>query len=206
MLPLTIDDLLSLEEYAARRREFFESHCRYLDRYRRVRLGPRLTLIFENRQTLWFRVQETIRIARLTDAQNLQQELNLFNRLLPRRDHLQAALVIEATDDIQLGEDLAPWQNLEGDQLRFCLGENNYPATLITSRPEDRCIGAAHWVEFALDDSGRRLLTDFHLPAFFTIQCPDYNHQSPPLTDDIRQSFLDDLTLSDRDEVHSKAG
>jgi hypothetical protein len=206
MLPLTIDDLLPLEEYAGRRREFFESHCRYLDRYRRVRLGPRLTLIFENRQTLWFRVQETVRIARLTDAQNLQQELNLCNRLLPRRDHLQAALVIEVTDEIQLGEDLVPWQNLEGDQLRFCLGENNYPATLITSRPEDRCAGTAHWVEFALDDSGRQLLTDFHLPAFFTIQCPDYNHQSPALTDDIRQSLLDDLTLSDRDEMHSKAG
>ena len=206
MLPLTLDDLLPLEEYAGRRREFFESHCRYLDRYRRVRLGPRVTLIFENRQTLWFRVQEIIRIARLADSHYLQQELNLFNRLLPRKEHLQAALVIEVTDEARLAEELAPWQNLQGDRLCFCVGEKSYPATLITSRPEDRCIGAAHWVEFALDEAGRRLLTDFRQPAYFTIHCPDYNHQSPSLTDDVRQSLLDDLALSDRDELHSKAG
>ena len=72
MLPLTVDDLLPLEEYANRRREFFEKHARYVDRYRRVRIGPHLTLIFENRQTLWFRVQEIIRIARLSDAGVLQ--------------------------------------------------------------------------------------------------------------------------------------
>ena len=40
MLPLTVDDLLPLDEYAGRRREFFDSHRRYLDRYRRVRIGP----------------------------------------------------------------------------------------------------------------------------------------------------------------------
>jgi hypothetical protein len=200
MLPLTLDDLLPLEEYLTRRREFFESHCRYLDRYRRVRLGPRLTLIFENRQTLWFRVQEIVRIARLADPQYLQQELNLFNRLLPHKDHLQAALIIESADDH------ASWQNLQGEQLCFCLGEERYPATLLTCRPEDRAIGAAHWVEFSLDDAGRRLLADNCQPAFFHFQGADYNHQSPSLNDDIRQSLLDDLALSDRDEMHSKAG
>ena len=63
MLPLTVDDLLPLEEYATKRSEYFDAHRRYIDRYRRVRIGPKLTLIFENRQTLWFRVQEIIRIA-----------------------------------------------------------------------------------------------------------------------------------------------
>ena len=203
MLPLTLEDLLPLEEYAGRRREFFESHCRYLDRYRRVRLGPRLTLIFENRQTLWFRVQEIARVARLADAQYLQQELNLFNRLLPRKDHLQAALVIEITDETKLAQELAPWQNVSGDALWFCLGEKSYPATWLTCRPEDRAIGAAHWVEFALDEPGRRALADYSQPAYFHFQIPEYNHQSPSLSDDIRQSLRDDLALSDRDNGKS---
>ena len=62
MAPLTVEDLLPLEVYAPRRREFFDSHRKYIDRFRRVRIGPRLTLIFENRQTLWFRVQEVVRV------------------------------------------------------------------------------------------------------------------------------------------------
>ena len=44
---LSVDDLLPLEDYACRRKEFFDSHRRYVDRYRRVRIGPRLTLIFD---------------------------------------------------------------------------------------------------------------------------------------------------------------
>src|SRR5947209_9646558 len=116
MLPLTLDDLLPLTEYGARRREFFDSLCRYLDRYRRVRLGPRATLVFENRQTLWFRVQEVVRVARLADPVWLQQELNLYNRLLPRRGQLQAALLIAVADEGNLTEELAPWRTLRGDQ------------------------------------------------------------------------------------------
>src|SRR5215471_14496099 len=105
MRPLTIDDLLPLEEYAGRRREFFESLTRYLDRYRRIRVGPQLTLLFENRQTLWFRVHEILRIARLSEPARRQQELDVYNQLLPQRDQLQAALMIAAPDD-----DREPWQ------------------------------------------------------------------------------------------------
>src|SRR5437667_364370 len=94
MQPLTLDDLLPLEEYVGRRPEIFATQARYVDRYRRVRIGPKLTLIFENRQTLWFRVQEVLRIARLADPLRVQQELDWYNRLLPGRDRLQAALGI----------------------------------------------------------------------------------------------------------------
>ncbi len=200
MLPLTLDDLFSLEEFASRRQEFFEAHCRYLDRYRRVRIGPRLTLSFENRQTLWFRVQEVVRITRLADPARLQQELNLYNRLLPSRDALQAALLVEINDQAKLVQELAPWKDIDGSQLRLLLGEQRYPATLVTSRPEDRSIGAAHWVQLTLDQPARELFADFRQPALFEFDSPHYQHQSPSLSDDLRQSLLDDLLLSDHDE------
>jgi hypothetical protein len=199
MLPLTVDDLLPLEEYASRRKEFFDSHRRYVDRYRRVRIGPRLTLVFENRQTLWYRVQEVVRIARLADARELQMELNLYNRLLPGQNLLQAALLIEIADPSQLVKELAPWQNLQGEHLRLQLGSHLMPARLITSRAEDRCIGTAHWVQFALPAEGRRLLAEFEQPAHFAFDNGSYQHQSAPLSEDLRQSLLDDLALSDRD-------
>src|SRR5947209_12469074 len=169
MRPLTLDDLLPLDEYAARRREFFDSLQRYLDRYRRVRIGPRLTLLFENRQTLWFRAQEVLRIARLSERPRVQQELDLFNRLLPGRDRLQAALLIRVSEQGQLSEELAPWQELSGEQLCLHLGDDRYPANLLTCRPEDRCIGTAHWVQFVLDAPGRAALADFRRGANFVV-------------------------------------
>ena len=154
MRALTLDDLLPLEEFAARRREFIDSISRYLDRYRRVRIGPRVTLLFENRQTLWFRVQELLRIARLAEPARVQQELDIYNRLLPGRDRLQAALLIEVTDETRLTEELAPWQTLRGEELQLRLDDRSYSANLLTCRPEDRAIGAAHWVRFVMDADG----------------------------------------------------
>src|SRR4051812_10998418 len=126
MRPLSLDDLLPLEEYAGQRREYFLSHQRYLDRYRKVRIGPLLTLIFENRQTLWFRVQEVLRIARLSEPGAVQRELDLFNRLLPGPGQLQAALLIEVKDETQLVAELAPWSKLANGSLRLLLGRDGF--------------------------------------------------------------------------------
>jgi hypothetical protein len=209
MRPLTLDDLLPLEEFSSRRREFFDALQRYLDRYRRVRVGPRATLVFENRQTLWFRVQDVLRVARLAEPARLAEELELYNRLLPGKGVLQAALLLEipalapgasvSGDEISLPEQLAPWQGLEGAHLILRAGDACCPATLITCRPEDRCIGAAHWVQFAIDDACRRQLADLRRPAHVEITLPAYPHQSPALGDEVRQSLLEDLELSDRD-------
>jgi len=201
MLPLTVDDLLPLEEYAMRRREFFDAHRRYVDRYRRVRIGPKLTLIFENRQTLWFRVQEVIRIARLADAQEVRQELSLYNRLLPTRNLLQSALLIEIADQTQLGKELAPWRSIAGEHLKLHAGSAAVTAHLVTCRPEDRAIGTAHWVQFPLPPDVRQPLANFSQRTFFSFESESYRHRSPALSDDFRQSLLDDLLLSDRDGV-----
>src|SRR5262245_42058022 len=199
MLPLTVDDLLPLEEYAMRRREFFDAHRRYVDRYRRVRIGPKLTLIFENRQTLWFRVQEVIRIARLADAQEVRQELNLYNRLLPTCNLLQSALLIEIADQTQLGKELAQWRSIAGEHLKLHVGTAAVAAHLVTCRPEDRAIGTAHWMQFQLPPDVRKALANSSQRIFFSFESDVYQHRSSALSDDFRQSLLDDLLLSDRD-------
>jgi hypothetical protein len=199
MLPLTVDDLLPLEEYVARRKEFFDAHRRYIDRYRRIRIGPTLTLVFENRQTLWFRIQEIVRIARLSEPRELQMELNLYNRLLPGHNLLQAALLIEITDPANIVKELAPWRSISGDQLNLRLGSLNLPAYLVTSRPEDRATGTAHWIQFIVPPESRDLLTNTSQRAMFTFNNGTYQHQSPLLSEEFRQSLLDDLVLSDRD-------
>jgi hypothetical protein len=193
MEPLTLDDLLPLEEFAGRRREFFAAHLRYLDRHRRVRLGPRATLVFENRQTLWFRVQDVLRIARLSDPGRVRAELDLYNRLLPDRDRLQAALVL-SLDESRLADELAPWRDLRGEQLMLHFGGARYPANLLTCRPEDRAIGAAHWVQFVLDDAARDALADSDCGAHLSVSIPGYAHDSGPLSDDVRASLIEDVT------------
>jgi hypothetical protein len=199
MRPLTLDDLLPLEEYAPRRREFFETLKRYLDRYRRVRVGPHVTLLFENRQTLWFRVQELLRIARLADPPRVQQELDVYNRLLPTRDCLQAAMLIDVADESHWTEEQAAWRTLRGDNVRLLLGDDALSAELLTGRAEDLGIGVAHWIRFDVDAATRKRLAQFRVPATIEVRVASYQHSSLPLNGDLRQSLLDDLQLSDRD-------
>lgn len=193
MAPLTVDDLLPLDVYAPRRREFFDSHRRYIDRFRRVRIGPRLTLIFENRQTLWFRVQEVVRVARLSDRRDVEQELDLYNRLLPDGRLLQAALLLDVHDHDAAAHDWMNWRHLAGDALRLVVGDEDLAARLVTCRPEDRCAGTAHWIQFAFDDLFRDRLADLELPAFFRFEHGSYRHDSAPLDPELRQSLLADL-------------
>jgi hypothetical protein len=205
MQHLTQDDLLPLAEFAGQRREFFAAHHRYLDRYRRVRIGPALTLVFENRQTLWFRVQDVLRIARLQEPTRVQQELDVYNRLLPHRDRLQAALLIEIADEARLAEELAFWGRMPGEALRLRIGEHDYAAQLLTCRPEDRCNGTAHWVQLPIPAADRPLLTDFQQPARFEVRHESYRHESQFLSDDVRQSLFEDLQMSDKDRANRPA-
>ncbi len=200
MEPLTLDDVIPLEEFADQRREFLSAHLRYVDRYRRVRLGPKVTLVFENRQTIWFRLQEVLRLARLTDPHLVRQELELFNRLIPPRDRLQASLLIQV-DESRLLEELAPWRELHGEQLTLHLGGIRCPANLLTCRPEDQCLGAAHLVQFVLDDTAQFALQQRSVGVHFCIDLPDYRHDSGPLSDDVRRSLLDDLRSHSRESA-----
>lgn len=199
MRPLTLDDLLPLEEYAPKRREFQAALRRYLDGQRRVRLGPRITLLFENRQTLWFRIQEIIRVLRLTDPEQINDQLALYNRLLPGPDALQAALLIDIADEARLRDELAFWNHLAGDDIKLCLGDHCYPAHILTSRPEDRAVGAAHWVQFRLDGDGKKKLANLRQPAWLAIDRDVYRHQSAPFGEEVRQSLAEDLALSEKD-------
>jgi hypothetical protein len=199
--PLTLDDLVPLDEYAARRSEFFESQARYLDRYRRVRIGPRVTLVFENRQTLLFRIHELLRIARLSDPLRVQQELDWYNRLLPSRDRLQAALLLETPGTDPTPETLAFWRELSGEHVRLHLGSVALTGRLVTCRPEDRWIGSAHWLEVTVPPAIRHRLTDPGKPAYFEVVYNGYEHESHPLNEAVRRSLFDDLELSDRDRA-----
>jgi hypothetical protein len=102
-------------------------------------------------------------------------------------------MLIEIANESRLSEELAVWRTMPGEALSFCLGQRKVAANLVTCRPEDRAIGTAHWVQFRLDQGLQKALGDFRTPGYFELGHESYQHQSVLLTEDIRQSLLDDL-------------
>ncbi len=73
-----------------------------LKRVRRVPVGKHLSFVFENRDTVLFQVQEMCRVERITDDARVQDELDVYNALLPGPGELSATLFIEITDKDQI--------------------------------------------------------------------------------------------------------
>jgi hypothetical protein len=128
----------------------------------------------------------------------VQQELDWYNRLLPGRDTLQAALLLDLGEGPDWAEQVAYWQNLDGEHLRLHIGDAVAATRFVTCRPEDRCSGAAHWVSFSLSGEIRLAMGDRRRAAYVEADYRDYQHRSAPLTDFVRRSLLDDLEVSNR--------
>jgi len=99
--PLTLDDISDQRAYE-RERDEFRRQVIAVKRLRRVAIGPVVTLTFESRLTMRFQVQEMARAEKLTTDAQIQQELDVYNRLLPAPGELSATLFLELTTEEQL--------------------------------------------------------------------------------------------------------
>jgi len=91
---LTVGDLHSLEAYAKLRSEF-RSRVMEHKRYRRLQLGDHVVLLFEDRLTMQYQVQEMLRAERIFEEQGIRAELDAYNPLIPDGSNLKATMMIE---------------------------------------------------------------------------------------------------------------
>jgi hypothetical protein len=100
---LTLDDIADLRAYEHERDD---RRTRIIDlkRRRRVGVGPLISVVFENRETVRFQVQEMVRAERMVSDAQIQAELDTYNPLIPLPGELSATVFIELTDDEQLRE------------------------------------------------------------------------------------------------------
>jgi hypothetical protein len=96
-----LKDVLNFFEYEKVRAEMRERVIE-LKRVRRVPVGRYLSFVFENRDTVLFQIQEMCRVERITDDGKIQDELDVYNALLPGPRELSATLFIEITDKDQI--------------------------------------------------------------------------------------------------------
>ncbi|MBI4874574.1 MAG: DUF3501 family protein [Acidobacteria bacterium] len=94
MKPIRNDEIKSLGDYELMRAEVRPRLMAVKDR-RRVRAGGSLTFLFENRDTVWYQIQEMLRIERLVKPEEIRHEVETYNELIPAAGELSACLLIE---------------------------------------------------------------------------------------------------------------
>jgi hypothetical protein len=101
---LTVADIADLRAYE-RERDSFRERIIELKKRRRVGVGPVVTFVFENRDTVRFQIQEMARAERIATDEGIQTELDIYNPLIPGPGELAATMFIELTSD----DDLRLW-------------------------------------------------------------------------------------------------
>lgn len=103
MPKLTLDDISDLREYE-RERDEFRRHIVEMKKRRRVQLGDLLTVTFENSDTMRFQIQEMARVERMLADEQIRNEVDTYNQLIPDPNELSGTLFIEIDDKERLYE------------------------------------------------------------------------------------------------------
>ncbi len=94
---LTREDLYTLEEYDRVRPEFRRRAMEH-KKDRIVRVGPDATIHFEDALTMQYQIQEMLRAERIFKAEEIQEELDVYNPLIPEGSNWKATFMFEFPD------------------------------------------------------------------------------------------------------------
>src|SRR6478735_3480007 len=105
-----LDDLLGRDRYAGARQEIRRRIIEH-KRRRRVQVGDRMSVLFEDAATVWFQTQEMLWVEGITDLDAIRNELRVYGALLPGTDELSATLLLEMVEQARIRDEL---QRLRG--------------------------------------------------------------------------------------------
>ena len=125
-----------------------------LKRHRRVALGPLVTLVFENRDTVRAVVEELLRAERIEDPERIADEVAVFNELIPGDRELSATMFLEITDPAELAERLGELRGLESAVHMEVDGER-LEQVHEPGRSRDDRTSSVHYLRFRLSDEQR---------------------------------------------------
>jgi len=158
MRPVGLEDILGRERYAAERdaiRRRIIAH----KRTRRVALGDRLTLLFEDRATVWYQIQEMLWVERTTDLDAIRDELRVYNQLLPAPHELSTTLMIEIEDQARIRPELERLIGID-EHLVLEVGGERTAGVFEPGRQRADKLSAVQYVRFPLGADAERALVD----------------------------------------------
>lgn len=192
MKPLTLADVVPYKDYE-RQREAFRSRVIELKRRRRISIGPVITMVFENRETLLFQIQEMVRVEHIIEPAKIQDELDVYNGLMPTSGQLSATLLIEITDESRIKEWLDLFMGLDhGKKVAIRAGTESVFGEFEGGHSHETKISAVHFVRFAPTAAMIGALNRREVPVTLSVDHASY-HEAVMVPWEMRQEWLSDL-------------
>jgi glycerol-3-phosphate dehydrogenase subunit C len=193
MAKLTHDKLMTLEAYA-RARNAFRADVMAHKKNRLVHLGEHVTLIFEDELTMQYQVQEMLRLERMFEPELIQEELDVYNPLIPDGSNWKATMMIEYPDVEERQRRLAELTGIEDRVWVQAAGHDRVYAIADEDldRTTDEKTSAVHFMRFELTP---KMVAALKQGAALNmgVDHPSYQATLDPVPDAVRTSLLRDL-------------
>ncbi len=193
MKKIGLDDIQGLAAYENIREEFRREIIE-LKKKRRVAVGAQVTLVFENRKTVIFQIQEMLRAERIKDLDKIREEVEVYNGLIPDGGELSATLLLEIEDQTHIREELLKFLGL--DEAVFIQVGVGPPirARFEEGHSKEDKISAVQYVRFSLDPGLIQAMVEKKDRTRLFIDHPHYKAETT-LTPESQQSLAEDLMV-----------
>lgn len=192
MAHLEKKDLFSLEKYAEIRDEFRKQVMQH-KKNRRLELNPHAVLYFEDILTMKYQIQEMLRIEKIFEAEGIQEELDVYNPLIPDGSNWKATFMIEYTNVNErkkalaklIGIEKTVWVRVDDSEKVFAISNEDL------TRDNNEKTASVHFMRFELTKN-MHAQAKVGLPIYFGIDHPLFKTEVvvPP---EIQKSLVQDL-------------
>ena len=147
-MKLEISNLLSLEEYDSERENLKKDVINH-KKNRTVSIGDNIVLIFEDFKTIKYQVQEMLRIEKIFKKDEIQEEIDAYNPLIPDGTNLKATMLIMYPDVEIRRQMLLKLHDIENN-IWISVGQNKVIAFADEDldRSTDEKTSAVHFLRF----------------------------------------------------------
>ena len=193
MKKLTRENLFSLEKYSEIRNDFRLKIMAH-KKNRHLAIGPNTTLYFEDSLIMHYQIQEMLRAEKIFESSAIDDELVVYNALIPDGNNWKATFMIEFADEEERRAALKKMLGIENNLWLKIKGFNEiYPISdEDLERSNDNKTSAVHFLRFQLDhEMIDALKGGCQLSA--GINHSEYKYTVNPIPQNISESLISDL-------------
>lgn len=193
MAKLKREDLYSLEQYSEMRNDYRKKVMAHKEN-RRLELGDNLLLSFEDQLIMQYQIQEMLKAEKIFDAEGIEEELAVYNTLIPDGTNWKATMLIQYPDVEERQKQLARligiedliWLQVEGFEKVYAIADEDL------ERDNAEKTSAVHFMRFELN---KEMIAAVKSGAAISagVDHENYRYTISPLASNLRDSLAGDL-------------
>ena len=189
---LVIQDLYSPEDYS-KIRESFRREILAHKSSSSIAIGNHVRLLFEDRMTIQYQIQEMLRVEKIFEEQAIQDELDTYNPLIPDGNNWKVTMLIEYPEPEQrqkalsllVGIENLVWVKIGDSDKVFAIADEDLDRSTADKT------SSVHFLRFELPSTQAKNL-DKSVPITIGIDHNNYQHQTD-ICKTTKASIIEDL-------------